>query len=56
MPPRGGSAELTDVEFARAVAYLANQAGAGWKEPDQKPAAAAKPAAGGAAAGKSATK
>jgi cytochrome c5 len=42
MPPRGGNPDLSDVEMARAVAYLANQAGANWKEPA---AAAAQPAA-----------
>ena len=41
MPPRGGNPDLSEVEMARAVAYLANQAGANWKEP----AAAAQPAA-----------
>lgn len=39
MPPRGGNPDLSDIEFARAVAYLANQAGANWKEPEA-PAAA----------------
>ena len=33
MPPKGGSAELTDTEVARAVVYMANQVGANWKEP-----------------------
>jgi cytochrome c5 len=33
MPPKGGAADLTDVEIQRAVAYLANQAGAGFTEP-----------------------
>jgi cytochrome c5 len=42
MPPRGGNPDLSDVEMARAVAYLANQAGANWKEPA---AAVAPPAA-----------
>lgn len=42
MPPRGGNPDLSDIEFARAVAYLANQAGANWKEPE---ALAAAPAA-----------
>lgn len=42
MPPRGGNPDLSDVEMARAVAYLANQAGANWKEPA---APAAQPAA-----------
>ncbi|MFN7086691.1 MAG: c-type cytochrome [Burkholderiales bacterium] len=50
MPPRGGNPDLTDTEFARAVAYMANQAGAGWKEPESKAAPAAKPAAAPAAA------
>ena len=38
MPARGGNPDLTDTEFARAVAYMANQAGANWKEPEAKPA------------------
>lgn len=33
MPPRGGRPELTDTEIARAVAYMANKAGANWPEP-----------------------
>jgi cytochrome c5 len=33
MPPKGGNTELTDEEVHRAVVYLANQVGAGWKEP-----------------------
>jgi len=33
MPPKGGDANLTDEEVHRAVVYLANQAGATWKEP-----------------------
>ncbi|MGE5524381.1 MAG: c-type cytochrome [Rhodospirillaceae bacterium] len=41
MPPRGGNPDLTDTEIARAVAYMANQAGANFKEPAAKPAAAA---------------
>lgn len=41
MPARGGNPDLTDIEFARAVAYMANQAGANWKEPEPKPAPAA---------------
>jgi len=32
MPPKGGNADLADAEVERAVVYLANQAGAGWKE------------------------
>ena len=33
MPPRGGQPNLTDIEVARAVAYLANQSGAKFTEP-----------------------
>lgn len=33
MPAKGGNADLTDDEVRRAVAYLANKAGANWKEP-----------------------
>lgn len=33
MPPKGGNADLTDTEIGRAVVYMANQAGANWKEP-----------------------
>ncbi|HEY8355142.1 MAG TPA: c-type cytochrome [Methylophilaceae bacterium] len=33
MPPRGGDMTLTDLEMARAVAYMANAAGAGFIEP-----------------------
>lgn len=40
MPPRGGDASLTDTEVARAVVFMANQAGASFKEPaERKPAA-----------------
>ena len=38
MPPKGGDAELTDAEVARAVVFMANQAGANWKEPAATPA------------------
>ena len=41
MPPRGGSPDLSDTEVARATAYMANQAGATFKEPEPEPAAAA---------------
>jgi cytochrome c5 len=44
MPPRGGDASLTDLEVARAVVFMANQAGAKFKEP-AAPKQAAKPAA-----------
>lgn len=40
MPAKGGNPDLDDVEVARAVAYMANQAGGKFKEPDPKPAAA----------------
>jgi cytochrome c5 len=33
MPPRGGGADLTDDEIARAVAHMANKSGASFKEP-----------------------
>ena len=44
MPPKGGSSDLTDDEVHRAVVYLANEAGAGWKEPPPSAAASAAPA------------
>ncbi|MFT5588490.1 MAG: cytochrome c5 [Bradyrhizobium sp.] len=46
MPAKGGNSDLDDIEVARAVAYMANQAGAKFKEPE---AAAAAPAADAAA-------
>ena len=39
MPPKGGNPDLTDDEVHRAVVYLADQAGAGWKEPAPSPSA-----------------
>ena len=33
MPPKGGNTDLTDDEVHRAVVFMANQVGAGWKEP-----------------------
>jgi cytochrome c5 len=45
MPPRGGGADLSDLEVERAVVYIANAAGAKFKEPvvaaPEKAAAAA---------------
>src|SRR5689334_833021 len=41
MPPKGGNADLTDDEVHRAVVFLANQVGAGWKEPAATATAAA---------------
>lgn len=35
MPPKGGKSDLTVAEFASAVVYMANQAGANWSEPDE---------------------
>jgi cytochrome c5 len=43
MPPRGGNPDLSDLEVTRAVVYMANAAGATFKEPAAP--AAAKPAA-----------
>jgi len=48
MPARGGDSDLSDIEVARAVAYMANSAGAKFKEPAAPapvPAPAAVPAA-----------
>ncbi len=44
MPPKGG-ADLSDAEFARVVAWLANKSGAGFKEPATPKAEAAAAAA-----------
>ena len=41
MPPRGGNADLSDVEVARAVAYMANSGGASFKAPEAEAAAPA---------------
>jgi cytochrome c5 len=55
MPARGGNPDFTDLEVTRAVVYMANAAGANFKEPAApaaKPAAPAPaPAAGGARTG-----
>ena len=45
MPPKGGAADLTETELARAIVAMANQSGQNLKPPadqEQKPAAAAK--------------
>jgi len=36
MPAKGGKADLSLEEFARAAAYMARAAGGGWKDPDAK--------------------
>lgn len=36
MPPKGGNPNLSQEEFARAVAYMARAAGGTWKDPDAK--------------------
>jgi len=50
MPPRGGDGDLSDTEVARAVAYMADAAGAKFKAPEA--AAPAAPAAAAATAAK----
>jgi cytochrome c5 len=50
MPAKGGNPDLDNIEVARAVAYMANQAGAKFKEPEAPAAPAAQPAAAAAAA------
>ena len=48
MPPRGGNPDLSDLEIARAVAYMADAGGANFTPPAAMPAAgtpAAAPAA-----------
>jgi len=49
MPPKGGNPNLTDDEVHRAVVYLADQAGATWKEPAPTQTASAAPATAAAA-------
>lgn len=34
MPPRGGNADLSLEDFARAVAYMARESGGNWQDPD----------------------
>lgn len=36
MPPKGGKADLSLVEFSSAVVFMANQAGADWKDPNEE--------------------
>lgn len=45
MPAKGGNPDLDEVEVARAVVYMANKAGASFKEPEAKSAGAAPAAA-----------
>jgi cytochrome c5 len=33
MPPKGGAADATEIEIARAIVFMANQSGASFKEP-----------------------
>lgn len=57
MPARGGDADLSDTEVARAVVYIANSAGASFKAPEAAaPVAAAQPAAEAAAPAAAAAK
>jgi len=56
MPPRGGDGDLSDVEVARAVAYMANSAGASFTAPVAAAPAAVAPAAEGATTTASAAK
>ncbi|MFN3716795.1 MAG: c-type cytochrome, partial [Thiobacillus sp.] len=51
MPARGGDGDLSDVEVARAVAYMANSAGASFSAPEPSAAVAAAGTAGGGAKG-----
>ncbi|HEX7971403.1 MAG TPA: c-type cytochrome [Thiobacillus sp.] len=56
MPPRGGDGDLSDTEVARAVAFMANAAGAKFQEPAAPAPADAKTAAATPAAAPSAKK
>jgi cytochrome c5 len=44
MPARGGNPDLSDAEIARAIVYMANAAGAKFKEPAAAPPPAPAPA------------
>ena len=44
MPPKGGSPDLADIEVERGVVYMANHAGASFKEPAAPPPAIPAPA------------
>ncbi len=46
MPPKGGNADLADIEVERAVVFMANAGGASWKEPAATTATAQPPAKG----------
>ena len=35
MPARGGRSDLSVADFGAAVAYMANQSGANWQDPDE---------------------
>lgn len=50
MPAKGGNPDLDDVEVARAVVYMANKAGASFKEPEAPTSAPASAAASASAA------
>jgi len=39
MPPKGGAADLSEADIARAIAFMANQSGANFKEPAASPVA-----------------
>jgi cytochrome c5 len=43
MPAKGGNPDLESVEVERAVVFMANKAGANWKEPAAAPSAASAP-------------
>ncbi len=50
MPPRGGAADLSDLELTRAIVFMANQSGGRFKEPAAPAGAAVTPGAAPAAA------